>query len=145
MDSVVLLALRIGLLALLWLFILVALNAMRRDANKAAGVYQPSAQTKSSPRRREVPKQINIVDGPLRGSTCSWAPSRNALWAAPKTVTLSQVMTFLPVITPGFSAAAANGLLKTLNPATAPSSVAFALTSRNELALAATSNLAARP
>ncbi len=26
-----------GLLALLWLFILVALNAMRRDANKAAG------------------------------------------------------------------------------------------------------------
>ena len=50
MDSVVLLALRIGLLALLWLFILVALNAMRRDANKAAGVYQPSAQTKSSPR-----------------------------------------------------------------------------------------------
>ena len=52
---------------------------------------------------------------------------------------------FLPVITPGFSAAAANGLLKTLNPATAPSSVAFALTSRNELALAATSNLAARP
>lgn len=68
MDSVVLLALRIGLLALLWLFILVALNAMRRDANKAAGVYQPSAQTKSSPRRREVPKQISIVDGPLRGS-----------------------------------------------------------------------------
>lgn len=68
MDSVVLLVLRIGLLALLWLFILVALNAMRRDANKAAGVYQPSAQAKATPRRRETPKQINIVDGPLRGS-----------------------------------------------------------------------------
>ena len=40
MDSIVLLSLRIGLLVLLWLFILVALNAMRRDANKAAGVYQ---------------------------------------------------------------------------------------------------------
>ena len=41
MDSVVLLALRIGLLALLWLFILVALNAMRRDANKAAACISP--------------------------------------------------------------------------------------------------------
>ena len=29
MDAVILLALRIGLLALLWIFILVALNAMR--------------------------------------------------------------------------------------------------------------------
>lgn len=145
MDSVVLLALRIGLLALLWLFILVALNAMRRDANKAAGVYQPSAQTKSSRGAAKFLSRSTSWMVRYAAPTCSWAPSRNALWAAPKTVTLSQVMTFLPVITPGFSAAAANGLLKTLNPATAPSSVAFALTSRNELALAATSNLAARP
>lgn len=36
MDSVIMSGLRIGLLILLWLFILVALNAMRRDANKAA-------------------------------------------------------------------------------------------------------------
>ena len=40
MDSVIMSGLRIGLLILLWLFILVALNAMRRDANKAAGSYQ---------------------------------------------------------------------------------------------------------
>ena len=31
MDAVIMLALRIGLLALLWIFILVALNAMRRQ------------------------------------------------------------------------------------------------------------------
>ena len=37
MDAVIMLALRIGLLALLWIFILVALNAMRRDTNKSAG------------------------------------------------------------------------------------------------------------
>lgn len=49
MDSIVLLSLRIGLLVLLWLFILVALNAMRRDANKAAGVYQASSPVKGGP------------------------------------------------------------------------------------------------
>lgn len=68
MDSVVLLALRIGLLVLLWLFILVALNAMRRDANKAAGVYQASSAPPRSGARKETPRQISIVDGPLRGS-----------------------------------------------------------------------------
>ena len=68
MDSIVLLSLRIGLLVLLWLFILVALNAMRRDANKAAGVYQASAPVKGSQRRREAPREIAIVEGPLRGS-----------------------------------------------------------------------------
>ena len=68
MDSIVLLSLRIGLLVLLWLFILVALNAMRRDANKTAGVYQASAPVKGAQRRREAPREITIVDGPLRGS-----------------------------------------------------------------------------
>lgn len=70
MDSVVLLALRIGLLALLWIFILVALGAMRRDANKAAAVSaSPSVGSKSSgPRKKETPRQIAIVEGPLRGS-----------------------------------------------------------------------------
>lgn len=68
MDSIVLLSLRIGLLVLLWLFILAALNAMRRDANKAAGVYQASFPVKGAQRRREAPREITIVDGPLRGS-----------------------------------------------------------------------------
>ena len=39
MDAVIMLALRIGLLALLWIFILVALNAMRRDTNKSCLLY----------------------------------------------------------------------------------------------------------
>lgn len=74
MDSVLLLALRIGLLVLLWLFILVALNAMRRDTNKVAGVYRPSGPasgasiSSAAPRRRETARQITVVDGPLRGS-----------------------------------------------------------------------------
>lgn len=77
MDSVVLLALRIGLLALLWLFILVALNAMRRDTNKSAGVYHstsagapnaPGARKLSAPRRREPAREITVVEGPLEGS-----------------------------------------------------------------------------
>ncbi|MDN6199059.1 MULTISPECIES: FHA domain-containing protein FhaB/FipA [Corynebacterium] len=70
MDSAVLLALRIGLLALLWLFILVALNVMRRDTNQAAGASQtmsPGSAFKA-PRRREAAKQISIAEGPLKGS-----------------------------------------------------------------------------
>lgn len=66
-----LLALRIGLLALLWLFILVALNVMRRDTNQAAGASQtfsPVSVLKAAPRRREAAKQVSIVDGPLKGS-----------------------------------------------------------------------------
>lgn len=75
MDSIVLLALRIGLLALLWLFILVALNAMRKDANNAAGVAPKSgpvgsgAPVLSAPsRRKEAARQIAVVEGPLQGS-----------------------------------------------------------------------------
>jgi len=70
MDSVVLLALRIGLLALLWLFILVALNVMRRDTNQAAGAPQTTSPGSAfkAPRRREAAKQIFIAEGPLKGS-----------------------------------------------------------------------------
>ncbi|QCB27354.1 FHA domain-containing protein FhaB/FipA [Corynebacterium endometrii] len=71
MDSVLLLALRIGLLVLLWLFILVALNAMRRDNNKAAGMVSSSGAglAPAAPKlRREQANHITVVDGPLRGS-----------------------------------------------------------------------------
>ena len=44
MDAVIMLALRIGLLALLWIFILVALNAMRRDTNKSAGAIRQQSK-----------------------------------------------------------------------------------------------------
>lgn len=73
MDSVLLLALRIGLLVLLWLFILVALNAMRRDNNKAAGMVNAggggSTVAPAAPRmRREQAHHITVVEGPLQGS-----------------------------------------------------------------------------
>lgn len=72
MDSVIMSGLRIGLLILLWLFILVALNAMRRDANKAAGSYQAlKAEPAAAPRvkgRTVSAREIKIVDGPLAGS-----------------------------------------------------------------------------
>src|SRR5690625_7231017 len=69
MDSVIMSGLRIGLLILLWLFILVALNAIRRDANKAAGSYQAvKAGPVAAPRvkRRDIaPREIKVSDGPL--------------------------------------------------------------------------------
>ena len=72
MDSVIMSGLRIGLLILLWLFILVALNAMRRDANKAAGSYQAlKAEPAAAPRvkgRASAPREVKIIDGPLAGS-----------------------------------------------------------------------------
>lgn len=77
MDSILILVLRIGLLVLLWLFILVALNAMRRDTNRAAGVYhssnagsgmRPAPGPQPAARRREVARQIMVVEGPLQGS-----------------------------------------------------------------------------
>ncbi|AHI18748.1 MAG: FHA domain-containing protein FhaB/FipA [Corynebacterium casei] len=71
MDSVIMSGLRIGLLILLWLFILVALNAMRRDANKAAGSYQALKAEPAAPRvkgRTVSAREIKIIDGPLAGS-----------------------------------------------------------------------------
>ncbi|QPK79205.1 FHA domain-containing protein [Corynebacterium lizhenjunii] len=73
MDSVVILGLRISILALLWVFILVALNAMRRDANAAAAVSATASGVlaqagEQAPRRRETARQIAIVEGPLQGS-----------------------------------------------------------------------------
>lgn len=71
MDSVIMSGLRIGLLILLWLFILVTLNAMRRDANKAAGSYQALKAEPAAPRvkgRTVSAREIKIIDGPLAGS-----------------------------------------------------------------------------
>ncbi|OFS23722.1 FHA domain-containing protein [Corynebacterium sp. HMSC04H06] len=71
MDSFVLLALRIGLLVLLWLFILVALNAMRLDTNKAARTGTTTAGPVAAARRKdrkEKPRHITVAEGPLQGS-----------------------------------------------------------------------------
>jgi len=68
MDAVIMLALRIGLLALLWVFVLVALNAMRRDTNKSAGAMPQPPKMGASPRSHAAVKQLSIVEGPLQGS-----------------------------------------------------------------------------
>lgn len=72
MDSVVLSVIRIGLLVLLWVFILFALNALRVDANKAAGtrrkVRKGSAVATPAPVSGEKARQLTVVDGPLQGS-----------------------------------------------------------------------------
>ncbi len=66
MDSIILLGLRLGVLVLLWLFILLSLRALQRDAVQAA---TPSAASpKPAVRRGEMANQIGIVDGPLLGS-----------------------------------------------------------------------------
>ncbi|APT91607.1 signal peptide protein [Corynebacterium phocae] len=77
MDSLILLGLRIGILSLLWIFILVALNAMRRDANRAAtipvnqpapGVSGPVVAPAPRAQKRESARQIAVVEGPYKGS-----------------------------------------------------------------------------
>lgn len=73
MDSVLVFGLRIGLLVLLWLFILVALNAMRRDAKFASAGTAPKTASNTGfvapvSRSRKPAAQITVVEGPLRGS-----------------------------------------------------------------------------
>lgn len=76
MDSFVLTVLRIGLLVVLWLFILLALNAMRMDASNATGTRRGRRKAKSAGKAatpaaavtREKPKTLTVVEGPLQGS-----------------------------------------------------------------------------
>lgn len=59
----ILLIFRIGLLALLWLFILVIVRTLRKDLGQAAGpAIKPSLKVKGQPRL------LTIVEGPLTGS-----------------------------------------------------------------------------
>lgn len=66
MDGVLLFALRIALIAVLWLFILIVLTVLRKDtkATAPAASVAPARPAK----RGEVPRHITIVDGPMRGS-----------------------------------------------------------------------------
>lgn len=78
MDAAILTFVRIALLALLWVFILVALLAMRADTNRVAGVGRakgsaarpaPSVPVVKAPVvRREQARILTVVDGPLTGS-----------------------------------------------------------------------------
>ncbi|MEJ5998019.1 FHA domain-containing protein FhaB/FipA [Corynebacterium sp. H130] len=63
MDIGILLIFRIGLLALLWLFILVIVRTIRKDLGQAAG-----PATKPTFKAKGQPRLLTIVDGPLTGS-----------------------------------------------------------------------------
>lgn len=74
MDSTILLVLRIVLLVVLWLFILFALNALRRDTKTAAAgtgaapvVVDPGPRV-SAKFKGTVPQALVIVDGPAQGT-----------------------------------------------------------------------------
>ncbi|MDU0479558.1 FHA domain-containing protein [Staphylococcus chromogenes] len=67
----ILLAFRIGLLVLLWFFIFMAVRALRRDTNAAAGPAAVAPVRPNIPRAargKGAPRIIKIVDGPLTGS-----------------------------------------------------------------------------
>lgn len=75
MDSVILFGLRIGLLVVLWLFILFALNSMRKDVkiaasspNRGAGGGGSASSVPPAAHHGGMPQQMTIVDGPMTGS-----------------------------------------------------------------------------
>ena len=67
MDSAVILSARFGLLALLWVFILLVLWVQRKDVVRAAGAVRRQAKS-SAPIRREKARELAVVEGPLKGS-----------------------------------------------------------------------------
>jgi len=75
MDSVILFGLRIGLLVVLWLFILFALNSMRKDVKiaasspkRGAGSGGSASSVPPAAHHGGMPQQMTIVDGPMTGS-----------------------------------------------------------------------------
>ena len=78
MDSVVLLAFRIGLLVLLWFFVLMTLRALRADTKTTAslatggGAVQTASPAKpsivSALKKSDAPSQLRVIEGPLVGS-----------------------------------------------------------------------------
>lgn len=67
MDSMVILSARFGLLALLWLFIVLVMWVQRKDLVRAAGAVRRQTAT-AAPVRREKARELAVVEGPLRGS-----------------------------------------------------------------------------
>ncbi|WP_018298090.1 FHA domain-containing protein FhaB/FipA [Corynebacterium lubricantis] len=66
MDSAILLIVRFGLLALLWVLIIVVVWALSKDIIKSSGVRR--TKTQSNPIRREKANSVQVVEGPLKGS-----------------------------------------------------------------------------
>ncbi|OEX93195.1 FHA domain-containing protein [Corynebacterium sp. Marseille-P4321] len=67
MDSAVILSARFGLLALMWVFILLVLWSQRKDVVAAAGAVRRQASA-SAPVAREKARSLAVIEGPLKGS-----------------------------------------------------------------------------
>lgn len=67
MDSTVILSARFGLLALLWVFILLVMWTQRKDVVSVGGAARRQAVA-SAPASREKARTIAVVAGPLKGS-----------------------------------------------------------------------------
>ncbi|MDO4909109.1 MAG: FHA domain-containing protein [Corynebacterium sp.] len=69
MSDALLLTFRIGLLVLLWIFILLSLNILRRDNNKVAGVTRRGGKRRAHGKQDKNTTILQIMDGPMMGSS----------------------------------------------------------------------------
>ena len=76
MNELLLTVIRFGVLALLWLFILLVVGTLRRDLRAAGGGAQTPTQKRARANKpkpvkgeRRKPSGIEILDGPLAGAT----------------------------------------------------------------------------
>lgn len=73
MDGLVVTGIRVGILVVLWLFVLLALRAMKKDvapkayAGRGRGGAPVPGPGPSAPKKAPVTR-MTVVDGPLRGS-----------------------------------------------------------------------------
>lgn len=67
MDSTVILSARFGLLALLWVFIMIVMWVQRKELVRAAGAMRRQA-TAQAPVKRDKARELAVIEGPLRGS-----------------------------------------------------------------------------
>lgn len=67
MDSTVILSARFGLLALLWVFIMIVMWVQRKELVRAAGAMRRQATAQASVKRDKA-RELAVIEGPLRGS-----------------------------------------------------------------------------
>lgn len=67
MDSTVILSARFGLLALLWVFIMIVMWVQRKELVRAAGAMRRQT-TAQAPVKRDKARELAVIEGPLRGS-----------------------------------------------------------------------------
>jgi hypothetical protein len=85
LSELVVTLLRVGFLILLWLFVLAALNVLRKDVfgtrvtARGPGLRRPARRTTAEPRpagaARNAPTRLVVTQGPLAGTTIPLGPS----------------------------------------------------------------------